>query len=131
MLNLRNKSVNVDRLHLLQILKQNLQIHSSEYAEAINDYRKRLKSELVTTLNDISSEDISEQQLLAIKIDFNAPISHIKDYMEIIEMLELSVDNNINLDSESFKAYVKNDWPWTSNFKALMLANKMYLNSAA
>lgn len=33
-------------------------------------------------------------------------------------MLEYSTNEEIELDSPSFKAYIKNQWDWTDSFKA-------------
>lgn len=134
----QNKSVNVSRLVLLDHLRANLEKYKAQYREAVSDYQTRLKLELADavvslqeTLAAASVEGISDKDLseihLKFKVNFNFPDDHESDYVEVIEMMELSVDENINLDSQAFRAYIKNEWSWTSSFTTTFLSNKAYV----
>jgi len=46
-------------------------------------------------------------------------------------MMEMSVDENINLDSQSFKAFVKNEWAWSYNFAKTTTLYKSFAASSA
>jgi predicted nuclease with TOPRIM domain len=117
MMNIRQRSVNVSRLQLLEKLKTNLEIHRREYKEAVSDFRTRLMTDLENAVQKVGTMSIPE--LRKLRIDIQPPANHERDYTEVIEMLEMSVDDNINLDSDSFRAYIKNEWHWQSRFSTL------------
>lgn len=114
MMTARTQSVNVNRLDLIIALKAGREIHIKEYAEATADY----KGAVVKFLQDAIARAL-EGDFSKVKIDFNAPVDHTEDYNDIIDMLEVSVDETINLDRESYKAYYRNEWTWTSSFKSI------------
>ena len=121
MMNIRQRSVNVSRVELLEKLKQNLEAHRKEYEEALVEYHTRLQEDLKLALKKVGRVvDIEELKSFRFSVAF--PQNHEKDYEEVIEMLEMSVDEHINLDSESFKAYIKNEWSWASSFNASKMA---------
>ena len=115
MMNLRNKSVNVNRIQLIEILKVNREKHAIEFQASINGYQQAMIDFLQKTLKEIRKGKVKE-----LSISLARPRSYEKDYTEAIEMLEVSVDDNINLDSESFRAYFKDEWQWSNGFKSLV-----------
>ena len=128
MLNLRNKSVNVERKALIEVLKANLEVHKVQFAEAQEVYHRRLQLELQDALDIVNAEEFPIWDTVKnIRISFNPPSSHEDDYLEVIEMLEVSVDDNINLDAESFKAYYKNEWSWSAPLTNMIALNKTYI----
>lgn len=126
MLTLRNKTVNVPRSVLLDSIAANLEIHKAQFQEAVEVYQKRLQIELQEAL-DIVNGQINFDTLSKVRVTFNPPQSHEGDYIEVLEMMEMSVDENINLDSESFRAYIKNEWSWSSGLLTSIELNKTYL----
>lgn len=114
MMNLRNKSVNVERAKLLDALKSNLDIHRTQYKEAVEDFQARLLKDLTVAKNKVKKSN--PESLKDFRFDINFPVNHEKDFVEVIDMLEHSTDDVINLDSESFKAYFKNEWSWSHGF---------------
>lgn len=115
MLNLRNKSVNVNRISLLETLKQNREIHVREFDAAEGGYQQAMLDKLADTVKKVKKGEVKE-----LSISLPRPRSYEKEYTETIEMLEMSVDENINLDAESFRAYFKDEWAWSSGFKTLV-----------
>jgi tetratricopeptide (TPR) repeat protein len=121
MMNIRQRSVNVSRQQLLVKLKENLLKHQAEYQEALIEFHKRLIDDLKLAHKQVSKvANVEELKDFSFKVSF--PQNHEKDYAEVIEMLEMSVDESINLDSESFRAYVKNEWSWQKQFLAAKAA---------
>lgn len=115
MLNLRNKSVNVNRVSLLETLKANREIHIKDFIAAETGYQQAMLDKLMETVKKVKKGEIKE-----LNISLSRPRSYEKEYTETIEMLEMSVDENINLDVESFRAYFKDEWPWSNGFKSLV-----------
>jgi hypothetical protein len=117
MINIHRQSVNVSRKELLAKLKENLAVHQKDYEEACVGYKTLLERSLVEFLTKCKS--LNEDGVLKLQIpNPSKPVSHEKEYREIIDMMEVSVDDVINLDSESFKAYFKNEWAWSGSFNA-------------
>lgn len=124
-ISLHSQEVTVDRFKLLDTLKHNRDIHISEYAEALINYRKSLQIDLSDAIMEARDESVD---LSKIRVQFNVPQSHVAEYDNIIEMLEMSVHKDISLDNTAFKAYVKDDWAWKQGFSLL---NSTYATKAA
>lgn len=121
MMNIRQRSVNVNRIELLAKLKENLDKHRIEYQEALLEFHVRLVEDLKLAAKKVAkTENPADLKNFSFSIQF--PQNHEQDFVDVIEMLEMSVDETINLDSESFKAYIKNEWQWQHHFRAAKLA---------
>ena len=121
MMNLNQRSVNVNKEELLTKLRENLEIHKVQYEEALVDFKERLLSDLKKGVKLVGKTEAKDLKRFSISSPF--PQSHEKDYVEVIEMLEMSTDDTINLDAQSFKAYIKNQWSWSVQFET---SNSMY-----
>lgn len=122
MINIRQRSVNVARVELLTKLKENLEVHKVDFLEAIDGYKTKLILDLKAKIIEVNALEPSQLEGIT-QVPFNYPEDHTDEYIDMIEMLEMSVDETINLDSESFKAYIKNEWPWSSRVNT---ANNFY-----
>lgn len=123
-----SKSVNVEKVALLEKLKANLQTHKQDYKEAVEGYKIKVENDFIVALRRVQAT--SAEALVGINMSMNCtpPNNHEDDYNEIIMMLEMSVDEIINLDSHSFKQYVMNEWAWSRSFTATA---SMYKSIAA
>lgn len=119
MLSINNKSVNVDRKDMIQAIKAGLKIHEKEYNEAFEEYKAKVLSEYDRLHKMIKDGDFSNT-----KIDITPPADHKQDYLDVIEMMEVSVDQIISLDLEAYKAYYKNQWTWSRVFAATRASYK-------
>jgi hypothetical protein len=113
---LHSQSVNVSRLTLLSSLRSNLEKHKHDYTEAVINYRLALQADLTTAL--VQAND-PNSRLDKIRVDFSHPQSYASQYQQVIDMLEYSVDETINLDSQAFRAYVKDEWSWKGSFELI------------
>jgi hypothetical protein len=123
MMNIRQRSVNVKRTELLEALRKNLEVHRIEYKQALIDFKQRLIEDLQAGIEKVNGSEPAELSKFNVQVMF--PQNHEKDFLEVIEMLDLSVDDNINLDAESFRAYFKNEWHWSNSFAALTESYKL------
>lgn len=122
MLNLRQQTVNVKRTDLIAALKQGLDLHKAQYTEALNDYHTAVITFLRSAVERVELDgDYSD-----VVLKLSSPENKEKEYLDVIEMLEVSVDETIQLDKESYKAFYKNEWPWTQNFLALAASYKAF-----
>lgn len=116
MMTMHQRSVNVSRVQLLEKLRENLEIHKKEYEEALAEFKARLIEDLQLAVKKVKkTDDVMDLEKFKFKISF--PEDHSQDYQDVIEMLEMSTDDTINLDAQSFKAYIKNEWVWQQSFK--------------
>lgn len=119
MLNMHTQSVNVKRADLLVALKDNLDTHRIEFAEATADYQALVKRKLSEALARAEIGDFSKADVVVPK-----PQSHEADFMDVIDMMEMSVDETVKLDRDAFKAYFRNEWPWKRQFDILAQSYK-------
>lgn len=115
MISLNSQSVNVNRIELLEYLRKNREKHILEYQQAVDCYQDAMVNALKKKLKEVRSGKATE-----LSLSLPRPQSYESNYNNVIEMLELSVDENINLDSGAFKAYIKDEWNWSNSFKTLV-----------
>jgi hypothetical protein len=110
--------VKVNRHRLLSILKENREKHAKEYTQAIQDYRVSLMQDLNQALSTLNAA-ITPEQIAAVKVQFDVPENHDKDFLQAIELFEESVEDQIELDGETFRQFFKNEWVWRKRFEEL------------
>jgi hypothetical protein len=125
MMNRHSQSVNVSRLAMLEALRSARTMHAAEYKEARTDYEAAVVKFLESALDRARNGDFKE-----VKINFHPPVDHTAEYDDVIEMMEVSVDETINLDRETYKAYYKNEWSWTAGFKMESTVYKTMIGGA-
>lgn len=124
MLSLHNQTVNVKRLDLIEAMKKGLELHKQQYEEALQDYKQAVHKYLESALDRIElSGDYSD-----VVLKITPPVLKESDYTDVIEMLEVSVDDTIQLDKESYKAFYKNEWSWTKAFALAASTYKSMIN---
>lgn len=126
MLSMHSQSVNVDRLKLLDKLRENRDAHKAAYILAVAGFR----DDVLTTLLTLTAAQQTSNVAIDLKDiqQLSAPVSYESEYDNVIEMLEISVDGTIQLDSSAFKAYWKDEWSWKRSF---MVANSKYITGVA
>lgn len=115
MLTLRNQTIKVNKNILLAKIKENLELYKLDYSETLQDYHLAIKKHLEKAIASVNEGNYSSD---VIYFRINAPVDYIEKYQTVIDMLEYSTNEEIELDSPSFKAYIKNQWDWTDSFKA-------------
>jgi hypothetical protein len=96
---------------LLKHLKKNRDAHVKEYAEAMVGYREALVKELkAMTKKAIAGEDIE------LYVRVVQPENYEQHYTEAIEILEWTVDKEVEIDRHQFKQYVQDEWQWKQQF---------------
>ncbi len=118
------KTVNVNRESLITVLEENLEQHRKEFKEAVAAYRNKISKDLEAAIHDIDRAE-TNKEIQSVRVHFNFPPNYENEYVEAIDMLRFSVDETIQLDHQTFKAYVKNEWAWTNQFKTLAASYSM------
>lgn len=115
------QTVNIDRVKLLEIVKENRTKHIAEFKDAMKGYR----AAYIGRLNDVLEVADTDNGLLERDILRNLPEpeNHEKEYDRVIRMLELSADPLIELSDHEFNQYVLDEWVWAARAK---LSNSYY-----
>lgn len=137
------REVKVKRLELLEKIKANRLKHISEYRDGVNGYKelaikkvleihqkakKDLKENverILSKIENMTPEEIENgpgnSVIILQQLSFNlpVPVSHEKDYNQVISMLEMSVDEHLTIKSDEFACYVMDDWDWKIDFENL------------
>ncbi|MNK09880.1 hypothetical protein D3C87_278640 [compost metagenome] len=124
--NAHSRTITVNRLKLIEQLKNNLVTHIKDHEEAVVGYQVKLVADLEKAL--LVAKSLHSSKLAEVKpVRFDFPRSYEKEYIDAIAMLEWSVGENIELDQTTFKQYVQNEWAWSQSFE---LTNTMYKAAA-
>lgn len=116
-------TVKIKKEDLLKSIKANRDKHALEYDKAKNGFRKLLEKELRGKLNAIVESKNVKLAFKSVK-----PISHLKEYDDVIGMLELSTDTEFEINHQQYKQYVKNEWEWERMWYA---SNALNLSAVA
>jgi hypothetical protein len=128
MLTAHEKKFKVSRTKLITDLEASLVKHRADYAAAIRDYKTALIANLNEALKDAKKVTISKiEDIRAIRVEFDAPVSHEKEIVRALEVLQYMDAVEVEIDEATFNAYVRNEWSWTNTF----LANAVKYSSQA
>jgi hypothetical protein len=114
--------IKVNKNELLASLKSNREKHASDYQKAKAGFIKLLDKELEKKL-----QNLRDGKKIELSFDNKKPESYLKEYDDVIGMLELSVDNELTLNHQQYKQYVQNEWDWTRTWST---SNVAYLSAA-
>lgn len=107
------RPVRVDKATVLVTLKENRAKHRDIFLEAIEGYRTEVIEQLERHIVEMKS---GKPKRTYISIPY--PEDHTSDYDDAIDMLEMSVDSVVELDSDAFQAFYKDKWGWKNQFLA-------------
>ena len=102
------KQVYIDRKEVLKRIKENRKNHRDLFFKAQKGYKKAVIKELNEMLKD-ARENRSVQH----RIDLVMPQDHTGDYDVVIDMLEMSISDSIELAQHEFQNYVRDKWEWS------------------
>lgn len=111
-------STKVKRADLLAKIKGNRDAHRALFLKAQEGFRARVVEEL-----DEMLKDAREGKQLRTVVRLAAPEDHTIEYDRVIDMLEMSEEAIVEIDSQSFLQYVRNEWQWFSRASA---TNSLY-----
>ena len=99
-------------------IKQNRDKHVELFERSLIAYR----AEAVKYLDE-SLELARSGKRIRREIKLIEPMNHVKDYDQVVAMLEMTSDKIIVIDSREFAMFVMDDWGWSSQFD---LTNQSY-----
>ena len=114
------ESVKMNRLKLLEIVKENKEKHIKEYADAVEEYKACVLELCKKNLNVAKKGDLAELSRLAPMP--MKPTSYEHEYFKAIRMMELSVEDELVVQEEIFNQLVLDEWYWKSSFTATKMS---------
>lgn len=117
------RTVKVKRDELLSKVRANREKHIQEYKDACDGYKDEalaaVKQGFTSLEKRIQQLEAGEViALAAVSFNLNVPQSHEQSYNQVIAMLEMSVDEVLEIQSDEFACYVMDDWDWRQSFEA-------------
>lgn len=109
-------AIKMNRLELLNIVRENKVKHVSDFTEAVEDYKALVLKIAASNLKLAKSADLLEFKKIASMP--SAPQSHEDAYTRAIRMLELSIEDIIEIEEDVFNQLVLDEWSWKQNFIA-------------
>lgn len=122
MLTINQQTVHVNRLEMIIALKAGLVAHQAQYATLRAEYEAAVVKFLAKAAYRAKKGDFTN-----LNLNISAPVDHSSKYIDIIEMSEVSVNDTVELDKESYKAYYKNQWSWSAGLEAMGASYKSIL----
>jgi vacuolar-type H+-ATPase subunit H len=101
------KPITMNKETLLKILEENRGKHRTVFEDALEGYAEEAEKTLQAHLNAIRKGRTPD-----IRIILDRPEDHTKDYDRIIGMLKLHLGDTWELDEQSYRMYVDDDWAW-------------------
>lgn len=117
-------SVKINRVELLQIVRENLAKHQADYLEATEDYKVAAAKIAESNIKIAKSNQKILLQTFDVKnmkpFEHYTPIqrSYESDYKRAERMLQLSIEENIDVEEDVFNQLVLDEWSWKQQFVA-------------
>lgn len=105
------QTVRVNKAELLERIKKNRADHRKIYEEAMDGWKKAVIAEL----DDMHRKALEGKDfVLAVRLE--RPEDHTDEYDTIIELLEMSLDEELELPYHEFANYALDKWGWQGRF---------------
>lgn len=109
--------VTVKVADLLEVLRQNREVHRAKFLDAQVQFRQRAVYEL-----DRSLADARKGNEVRLFIRLPEPEDHTADYDREIRMLEMHQEEKIDIRAAQFDQLVMDRWGWSGSFAANTLS---------
>jgi len=114
-------TVRVFRQSAVETITDNRTKHAADLVAARKGWREevlKIGYELVQETEALACEQAASAEIInSIIREFEAPPrSHLDDYDRVIEMLQWSRDEYIELTQQEFDQYIRDEWHWKREF---------------
>jgi acyl-CoA reductase-like NAD-dependent aldehyde dehydrogenase len=118
-----NLTTTVDRVRLLEKVKENAAKHKAVVAEARAGYLERARKALEARLAELATGKV-----VSLTFSLNPPQDYTSAYETVIRMLEWTKDETVTLQADEFRHLIEDRWDWTDRFYA---GNSLYSKRAS
>lgn len=136
------RTIEVDRVKLVEMLESNRKKHIQEFDEAMTGYKSVLLAKIDDAFADakeqlksrhekvkervaaFSDADIAKQRdtftlIDEITVEMKVPRSYAREYDAAIDMAKWDVRETLELTHAEFTCFVRDQWDWKSGFDAV------------
>jgi formylmethanofuran dehydrogenase subunit B len=110
-------SVKVRRSELIDRISENRDAHKALYEKAVAGFRAPAIEELDDMLTRAKGGEVR------LNVGLTVPEDHTHEYDRALDMLNMSQDDVIEIDKQSFAQLVRNEWTW---FRQALHTNSTY-----
>lgn len=104
-------TVRVERAALIERIQTNRDDHRKIYEEAMEGWKKAVTEELERMYQDaLKGKDYR------LRINLVRPDDHTDEYDSVLELLEMSLDDEFELTYQEFNNFVLDKWGWQNDF---------------
>ena len=107
-------SITIEKEKLLQIVLKNREKHANIFKTSYDNWL----SAYMEMLNKLKEMALRGKAVPFHLIDLQPPVSYVECYDSVIEMLNLTNQKEITLDSDEFSKLVQDKWDWTRTFSS-------------
>jgi len=109
------KSLKYNKAKIMERLEENKKNHRAKVEKAWEVYQQRVTEELAARLDDAKNNkpvDPGFLHFLPVPQDFT------EEYDRVIDQLETTVDEIVELSDQEFRQYLRDEWGWQHQFEA-------------
>lgn len=118
----RMHRVRVQKKELSDRVAANRDRHREQFSKGLELYKAAVIAEL-----EVWMERARKGKRVRARTALVAPEDHTQEYDQLLDMLAMSVEDEIELTAQEFAQYVRDDWGWKRQFTNTMLNNSRYL----
>ena len=107
-------TVRVNKVELLERIKKNRDEHRKIFEEALTGWKKKVTEEL-----ERRYQEALQGKRFDVAIHLPRPEDHTDQYDTVIELLTMSLDEELELTQAEFANYALDKWQWQANFLAM------------
>jgi hypothetical protein len=101
------KPILVDKANLIEIMEENRGKHRKVFNDALAGYARAAEQVLREHM-----ETLRQGKYPEIRILLERPEDHTRDYDRVIGMLKMHTGDTFELDEQSYRQFVDDDWTW-------------------
>jgi len=115
------KMIKVTTKDLIDKVRKNREQHALDFTKAEKGFIMDCEVKLKAAMKEVKRGDVPDT------IRFEQPTCHTDDYDAILDMLEMSVDEELEITYEQFQRYARDKWDWSANFNELATFYNSYV----
>lgn len=105
--------VTIQKEDLRRAIEENLDSYRAAYDLAREEYKAAIVHALKEKIADARAGRYVDHV-----IRLPRPVDHTDDYEMVLQMIDMSINDEVELAWEEFAAYVRDDWDWKEKFVA-------------
>ena len=111
------REVTVNKDNLRAIVATNRTVHEATYRTAAEAYLQAAEAKLARLMDEVADAD-PDGDLPKLYVQLPVPERHLAEYDRALGMLDLHTEDEVTLDSATYRNLVDDEWDWTRQWDA-------------